>query len=331
MGADADPDLPDRDPGGGVRPDRPAERHHAGRGREQGQHPGRLGERVAGPHGDRPGDAAGLVGFAVGPGDGPDREPQGRHLGPARPRLGRGKARCPRGARRPPQRPQGRRRRVTWPGFRVARFAWDRTLSRERPPRTVGGSGWTSTGHSGVSFVKATGRHPGRTAANPPTTRRGPLCLTGLPRTPGPSSPLQNWSCPRAVATPGPAVRPPPVTHVLRTPSRWAGLTEAEWIRGPGGDAPPTRGARVPEGPPDGEHVAAVPLAEPLHRTSGPRRSLVAERLRPTTSRARLGVDTDSTAQAPTRSSTPAAAPAGRAEPPTHRRRPMGQPAASRW
>ena len=38
--ADADPDLPDRDPGRGLRPDRAAERHHPGRGREQGQHRG---------------------------------------------------------------------------------------------------------------------------------------------------------------------------------------------------------------------------------------------------------------------------------------------------
>ena len=41
----ADRDLSDRDPGRGVRPDRPAERHHPGRGREQGQH--RRGARSA--------------------------------------------------------------------------------------------------------------------------------------------------------------------------------------------------------------------------------------------------------------------------------------------
>ena len=41
VGGRADRDLPDRDPGRGLRPDRPAQRHHPGRGREQGQHRGR--------------------------------------------------------------------------------------------------------------------------------------------------------------------------------------------------------------------------------------------------------------------------------------------------
>ena len=41
VGGRADPDLPDRDPGRGLRPDRPAQRHHPGRRREQGQHRGR--------------------------------------------------------------------------------------------------------------------------------------------------------------------------------------------------------------------------------------------------------------------------------------------------
>ena len=47
VGVGADRDLPDRDPGRGLRPDRPAERHHPGRGREQGQHRGRPRRRDA--------------------------------------------------------------------------------------------------------------------------------------------------------------------------------------------------------------------------------------------------------------------------------------------
>ena len=50
VGVRADRDLPDRDPGRGLRPDRPAQRHHPGRGREQGQHRGRPRRRHAGPH-----------------------------------------------------------------------------------------------------------------------------------------------------------------------------------------------------------------------------------------------------------------------------------------
>ena len=41
VGGGARADLPDRDPRRGLRPDRPALRHHPGHGREQGQHPGR--------------------------------------------------------------------------------------------------------------------------------------------------------------------------------------------------------------------------------------------------------------------------------------------------
>ena len=87
VGGRADPDLPDRDPGRGVRPDGPAQRHHPGRGREQGQHRGRVGRRDTGPHGGRDRHAPGRLGVAAGARHGPHREPQGRHQRPARPRL----------------------------------------------------------------------------------------------------------------------------------------------------------------------------------------------------------------------------------------------------
>ena len=50
VGAHADRDLPDRDPGRGLRSDRSAQRHHPGRRREQGQHRGRPGRGDPGPH-----------------------------------------------------------------------------------------------------------------------------------------------------------------------------------------------------------------------------------------------------------------------------------------
>ena len=87
VGVGAGPDLPDRDPGRGLRPDGPAERHHPGRGREQGQHRRRGGQREPGPHRDRDGDAPGRLGVAAGQGHEPDRGPQGRPERPARPRL----------------------------------------------------------------------------------------------------------------------------------------------------------------------------------------------------------------------------------------------------
>ncbi len=80
-------DLPDRDPGGGLRPDRTAQRHHPGRGGEQGQHRGRVRGGDAGSHGRGDGHAPGPLGVAAGPGHGPHREPQGRHQRPARPGL----------------------------------------------------------------------------------------------------------------------------------------------------------------------------------------------------------------------------------------------------
>ncbi len=89
MGGGAHPDLPDRHPGRGVRPDGPALGHHPGRRREQGQHRGRPGGRDAGPHRGRHGDAAGPLREPAGPRDEPHRDPQGRHQRPARPRLAR--------------------------------------------------------------------------------------------------------------------------------------------------------------------------------------------------------------------------------------------------
>ena len=79
--------YPIADPGRGLRPDRPPERHHPGRGREQGQHPGRLGRGQPGPHGRGDRHAPGPLGLAAGPGDEPHRDPQGRPERPARPRL----------------------------------------------------------------------------------------------------------------------------------------------------------------------------------------------------------------------------------------------------
>ena len=81
-------DLPDRDPRRGVRPDGAAQRHHPGRGREQGQHRGGPRRGHARPHGGRHRHAPGPLGAAARPGDEPDRDPQGRHQRPARPRLG---------------------------------------------------------------------------------------------------------------------------------------------------------------------------------------------------------------------------------------------------
>ena len=87
VGGRADRDLPDRDPGRGLRPDRPAQRHHPGRGREQGQHRGRPRRRHARPHRRRDRHHPGPFGLAAGPGHEPDRDAQGRHQRPARPRL----------------------------------------------------------------------------------------------------------------------------------------------------------------------------------------------------------------------------------------------------
>ena len=52
---------------------------------EKGQHPVRGGRRRAGPDGDHPGDAPGLVGIAAGAGHGPHRAAAGRQNSPARP------------------------------------------------------------------------------------------------------------------------------------------------------------------------------------------------------------------------------------------------------
>ena len=87
VGGGAGPDLPDRDPGRGLRPDGPAQRHHPGRRREQGQHRRRGGPREPRPHRDRDRDAPGRVGVAAGPGDEPDRGAEGRDQRPARPEL----------------------------------------------------------------------------------------------------------------------------------------------------------------------------------------------------------------------------------------------------
>ncbi len=87
VGGGAGPDLPDRDPGRGLRPDGAAQRHHPGRRREQGQHPGRGRPHEPGPHRDRDGHAPGRIGVAAGPGDEPDRGAEGRDQRPARPEL----------------------------------------------------------------------------------------------------------------------------------------------------------------------------------------------------------------------------------------------------
>ncbi len=87
VGGGAGADLPDRDPRRGVRPDGPAVGHHAGDGREQGQHPGGQRGRQPGPHGDRRDDDPDRVGRAAGQGDEPRRAAQGRDQRPARPRL----------------------------------------------------------------------------------------------------------------------------------------------------------------------------------------------------------------------------------------------------
>ena len=50
VGGGPDPDLPDRDPRRGLRPDGPAQRHHPGRRGEQGQHRRRGGPGEPGPH-----------------------------------------------------------------------------------------------------------------------------------------------------------------------------------------------------------------------------------------------------------------------------------------
>ena len=50
VGVGAGPELPDRDPDRGLRPDRPAQRHHPGRRREQGQHRRGGRPREPGPH-----------------------------------------------------------------------------------------------------------------------------------------------------------------------------------------------------------------------------------------------------------------------------------------
>ena len=92
VGGRADRDLSDRHPGRGLRPDRAAVRHHPGRGREQGQHRGRRGRRHTRSHRGRDRHAAGALGLTARPGDGPHREPQGRHQRPARPELAGGTA-----------------------------------------------------------------------------------------------------------------------------------------------------------------------------------------------------------------------------------------------
>ena len=87
VGGGARADLPDRDPRRGVRPDGPALRHHAGHGREQGQHPVGERRREPGPHGRGGDDAPGRVGRAAGQGDEPRRAAEGRAQRPARPGL----------------------------------------------------------------------------------------------------------------------------------------------------------------------------------------------------------------------------------------------------
>jgi GTP diphosphokinase / guanosine-3',5'-bis(diphosphate) 3'-diphosphatase len=68
VGGRAAADLPDRHPGRGLRPDRPAQRHHPGRRREQGEHRRRERRSEPGPHGDRHRDAPGPVRQRSSPG-----------------------------------------------------------------------------------------------------------------------------------------------------------------------------------------------------------------------------------------------------------------------
>ncbi len=88
VGGVADPDVPDRDPRRGPRPDRPPQQHRRRGGREQSQHPGRQRLGPARPHGRRRGDAPGRVGHAARPGHRPHRAGQGRAVGAARPGVG---------------------------------------------------------------------------------------------------------------------------------------------------------------------------------------------------------------------------------------------------
>ena len=78
VGGRAGPDVPDRDPRRGLRPDGPPVRHHAGHGGEQGQHPVGERRREPRPHGGGGDDPPGRVGGAAGEGDESGRATQGR-------------------------------------------------------------------------------------------------------------------------------------------------------------------------------------------------------------------------------------------------------------
>ena len=83
VGGRAHADLPDRDPRRGVRPHGPAQRHHAGCCREQGQHRRGVGRRHARSHRRRDGYPAGALGLAAREGHGSHRDAQGRDQRPA--------------------------------------------------------------------------------------------------------------------------------------------------------------------------------------------------------------------------------------------------------
>ena len=127
VGGGPGPDVPDRDPRGGVRPDRPALGHHPGHGREQGQHPGGQRRRQPGPHGPGRADDPDRVRRAAGQGDEPRRAAQGRDQRPARARLAgrRFAGDQPTGEARVPSadaRPTGRRRPA--PARPLQRVPW---------------------------------------------------------------------------------------------------------------------------------------------------------------------------------------------------------------
>ncbi len=88
VGGRADADLPDRDPGRGVRPDRACSTTSRRWWRRAKVNIVAAAVSVNPDHtAVVAGDAPGRVGLAARPGHGPDRAAQGRHHGPARPGL----------------------------------------------------------------------------------------------------------------------------------------------------------------------------------------------------------------------------------------------------
>ena len=159
----------------------PAQRHHPGRRRGQGQHPRRGRLRQPGPHRDRHRDAPGRLGGPARPGHEPDRAAQGRHQRPARPRLDARRRRQLRRAasarsapvdagiagrhRRPRRQPASsarirRMRRTRYrPHARTGRAWHRRSSSRSRSGASTRRGGWTWRDRSrGESRLEATAR-----------------------------------------------------------------------------------------------------------------------------------------------------------------------------